>query len=280
VSCLLEGSGVDGVEGSDDTSVGSGGLVTVLGAEGKVEDINLVEELLLLGEDVVALGLGLGGGNSVVIETHGTDLTAELLAGLKPVGLLDGRLDQGLDALGGLLDVSGGKLGVLLDLGHTIALALVEVKVTGLVDDVETLADGLAVIDDVHLGGLGGSNTGVEEDGGGEEGGGEVTGSSAGSDTAESRKKRMEEEGVVVTTTWGMGGVGVLSREGRGGGSCSLLPVSREGTRDELKGENGEDLDPTKGRVRIFSRNAQESPTYSHPRKNELQEELEILNKR
>mmetsp|Transcript_2004 Transcript_2004/g.5097 ORF Transcript_2004/g.5097 Transcript_2004/m.5097 type:complete len:213 (+) Transcript_2004:544-1182(+) len=140
--------------------LGQGGGLVLL-AQGKVQGLNLGEELLLQGLGLLLLLLGLGLSQGVQVEAQGAHLAAQLLAGLSPVGLLDHGLQGVVNAGLGVLDALLGVLQGLASLGHAIAHILGQAIVTGLVDQVEAGVLDLAVIEQVHRGqGLSGGGHG------------------------------------------------------------------------------------------------------------------------
>ena len=67
-----------------------------------------------------------------------------------PVGLLDKGLELGVNALLGLLHALQGALHAAASLGKTVTHGLRQVKVAGLIDEVEAGLLGLPVIKQVH----------------------------------------------------------------------------------------------------------------------------------
>ena len=162
--------GQDGSEGGLEIRVLLDSDVLVLLADGKVKRGDLGLQGLLEALDLLPIGLAQGRGQGVDVEAKSSDLTAELLAGLSPVLLLNIGSKLSVNAGNRLGDTLLGERGVSTGLGKAIALSLRQVKVTGLVDDVESLGLGGTVVDDVDGVGSRGGDSGREGGGTGEQG--------------------------------------------------------------------------------------------------------------
>ena len=160
--CYLHGTNSlsEGIQRGHDNSELSEGSLLVLGPDGEVEVLDLLNELLVGGDGGLLGVLAAGsGGNGVKVEAEGADLATELLLGLGPVLLGDVISDGGLDALGSLGDTGLSVVQAGAGLDQTVTLGLVKIQVAGLVDNVEALLHGGAVVNQVDGGqGLGGTD--------------------------------------------------------------------------------------------------------------------------
>mmetsp|Transcript_4062 Transcript_4062/g.18014 ORF Transcript_4062/g.18014 Transcript_4062/m.18014 type:complete len:290 (-) Transcript_4062:739-1608(-) len=147
-----------------------GGSSLVLLADGEVELLDGGVESL--GRSLVATLVR----NEVVhVEAEGTNLAAELVGGLGPVGLADVLTHVSVEALDGLGRAGRGLgSGELLEGEAGVAVlahGLRDVEITGLVDELETVLVGLALVLELDLverhggGGLESDDTGREEGG-------------------------------------------------------------------------------------------------------------------
>ena len=108
LSPSLAERGDGGVERRARRSQGRGGLDGVLLADRKVERVGRLEELGLLAQQRLLAVLAERLGDGVDVEAQRADLAAELLAGQRPVLLLDEAGQLAVDARLRLLDARDG----------------------------------------------------------------------------------------------------------------------------------------------------------------------------
>mmetsp|Transcript_49072 Transcript_49072/g.79825 ORF Transcript_49072/g.79825 Transcript_49072/m.79825 type:complete len:245 (+) Transcript_49072:683-1417(+) len=144
--------------------LGSGGLV--LAAHGEVHLVDVVEHVLLGGQQLLGGGWRGGGSQGVDVEAESAQEAAELLTAVHPVLLLNSSADFVETGSGlGNTSLSGGGVTSLVE---TVTGALWQVKVTSLIDDV------VATLDRAEVEGVdsrGGSHGRVSSHGGGGGGG-------------------------------------------------------------------------------------------------------------
>jgi hypothetical protein len=149
LSPSLAERGDGGVERRARRSQGRGGLDGVLLADRKVERVGRLEELGLLAQQRLLAVLAERLGDGVDVEAQRADLAAELLAGQRPVLLLDEAGQLAVDARLRLLDARDGGRDRRARLREAVARRLRQVQVARLVDDVEAALAGLAVVEEV-----------------------------------------------------------------------------------------------------------------------------------
>jgi len=145
---LVEGGG--GLVSSHGLLVGLGSRLRVLLVHGKIKGLELCEELFVGLNSLLLGGTALLVGKSSKVETKRTDETAKDIASLSPVFLVSESTS--FLELGGCASharLSVGKTGT--SLGHAVTGILVEGEITGLVDDVESVLLGDAVIDEFNV---------------------------------------------------------------------------------------------------------------------------------